>query len=65
MTDILHLPAQRAQRSLYTTIFQYLQDPLVVDLVEDRAVDLVGFEGDPVEHWQTELGLDGLLDLHG
>jgi len=42
----------------------YLQDPFVVYFVEDRPVDLVGFEGDPVEHWHAELGLDWLLDFH-
>lgn len=42
----------------------YLEDTLVVDLVEDGAVDLVGLQGHPVEHGHAELGLDGLLDLH-
>lgn len=42
----------------------YLQDPFVIYLVEDRPVDLVGFEGDPVEHRHAELGLDRLLDFH-
>lgn len=43
---------------------QYLEDALVVDLVEHRAVDLVGFQRHPVEDGHAELGLDGLLDLH-
>lgn len=43
---------------------QYLEDALVVDLVEDGAVDLVGLQGHPVEDGHAELGLDGLLDLH-
>lgn len=42
----------------------HLEDALVVDLVEDGAVDLVGLQGHPVEHRHAELGLDGLLDLH-
>lgn len=39
----------------------YLQDSLIVDLVENSAVDLVGFECGPVEHRQAKFGLDGLL----
>lgn len=42
----------------------HLEDALVVDLVEDGAVDLVGLQRHPVEHGHAELGLDGLLDLH-
>lgn len=42
----------------------YLQDPFVIYFVEDCPIDLVGFEGDPVEHWHAELGLDRLLDFH-
>lgn len=42
----------------------YLQDPFVIYFVEDCPIDLVGFEGDPVEHRHAELGLDRLLDFH-
>lgn len=45
--------------------FPYLQDALVVNLIEDGAVDLVGFKGNPVEHRHPELSLDGLLNLNG
>ena len=40
----------------------YLQDTLVVDLVEDGAVDLIGLQRRPVEDWQSELGFDWLLN---
>lgn len=42
----------------------YLQYPLIIDLIEDGAVDLVRFQGDPVEDGHAELCLDGLLDLN-
>lgn len=40
----------------------YLQHSLVINVTEDRAIDLIGLQGSPVEHGQAELGLDGLLD---
>lgn len=43
----------------------HLQDPLVVDLVEDGAVDLVGLQRHPVEDGHPELCLDWLLDFNG
>lgn len=42
----------------------HLQDPLVVDFVEDGAVDLVGLERHPVEDGHPELCLDWLLDFN-
>ena len=42
----------------------YLEYPLVIDLIEDRPVDLVWFQGDPVKDGHTELCLDGFLDLN-
>lgn len=42
----------------------YLEDPLVINLVEDCAVDLVRFQGHPVEDGHPELCLDGFLDLN-
>lgn len=43
----------------------HLQHSLIIDLVEDGAVDLVGFQCCPVEDGQTELRLYGLLDADG
>lgn len=40
----------------------HLQHSLIIDLVEDSAVDLIGLQRRPVEHGQAEFGLDGLLD---
>lgn len=40
----------------------HLQHSLIIDLIEDGAVDLIGLQRRPVEHRQAELGLDGLLD---
>lgn len=40
----------------------YLQHALIVNLVEDCAVDLIGLQSRPVKYRQAELGLDGLLD---
>lgn len=42
----------------------HLQDPLIVNLVEDGAVDLVWFERYPVEDGHPELCLDWLLDFN-
>lgn len=42
----------------------YLEYPLVIDLIEDSPVDLVWFEGYPVEDGHTELCLDRFLDLN-
>ena len=44
--------------------FLYLEDLLVVQVVEHGAVDLAGLQGHPVEDRHPELGLDRLLDLH-
>jgi len=68
--DCCHLPLQtppcqgQKREAEGTEQHSYLQDPLVIYFVEDRPVDLVGFEGDPVEHRHAELGLDRLLDFH-
>lgn len=43
----------------------HLQHSLIVDLVEDGAVDLIGLQCRPVKHGEAELGLDGLLDSNG
>lgn len=40
----------------------HLQHTFIVNLVEDRAIDLIGLQGRPVEHRQAEFGLDRLLD---
>ena len=42
----------------------YPQDGLVINVIEDCPVDLTRLQGDPVQHWQPELGLDRLLYLH-
>lgn len=42
----------------------HLQDSLVVDVVKDSPVDLVWFEGNPVEDGHSEFCLDGFLDLY-
>lgn len=42
----------------------HLQYFFVIDLVEHSAVDLIGLQRHPVKHRQTELSLDGFLDLH-
>ena len=44
--------------------FLYLEDLLIVQVVEHGAVDLAGLQGHPVEDRHPELGLDRLLDLH-
>lgn len=41
----------------------HLQDGLVIHVIEDCAIDLAGFQCHPVQHWHSELGLDGLLDF--
>lgn len=46
-------------------LFYYLQDCLIVDVVEDSPVDLTWLQGNPVQHRHPKLGLDWLLDLHG
>lgn len=43
---------------------KHLQDPFIINLIEDSAIDLIGFQSHPVEHWHPELGLDWLLNLH-
>lgn len=40
----------------------YLQHTLIINFIEDRAIDLIGLQGCPVKHRQAELGLDWLLD---
>lgn len=58
--------SQRRDSDIYraTATDSYLQYPLVVDLVKDGPVDLVGFQGYPVEDGHTELSLDWFLDLN-
>lgn len=42
----------------------YLENGLIVHVVENSPVDLTGLQGDPVQHRHPELGLDRLLYLH-
>lgn len=57
-------PARRVGGETFE-ISAHLEYPLVIDLVEDGPVDLVGFQGHPVEDGHAELGFDGFLDLNG
>lgn len=43
----------------------YLQYPLIINLVEDGAIDLVGLQCHPVKYRHAELGFDWLLNFHG
>lgn len=59
------LPRSAAEHApVYKQGDRYLQDPLIIDLIEDSAVDLIGLQGNPVEHWHSELRLDWLLNFH-
>lgn len=40
----------------------HLQHTLIINLIENGAVDLVGLQSRPVKNRQAELGLDWLLD---
>lgn len=42
----------------------HLQNLLIVELCEDGACNLIGFQGHPVQEWHPELSLDGFLGLH-
>lgn len=42
----------------------YLQDGLIVDIIEDGSVDLTWLQCNPIQHWHSELGLNWFLDLH-
>lgn len=42
----------------------YLQDGLIINVIEDGPVDLTWLQGNPVQHWHPELGLDWFLYLH-
>lgn len=44
---------------------KYLQDPLVVDFIEDSSVNLIGFQSHPIKHWHSELGFDWLFNFDG
>lgn len=50
---------------MYNSADKYLQDPLIVDFIEDSAVDLIWFQSHPIEHWHAELGFDWLFNFHG
>lgn len=43
----------------------HLKHTLIIDLVEDGAIDLVGFQCSPVEDRKAELGFYGFLDAYG
>lgn len=42
----------------------YLQNPFIVNLVKDSAIDLIRFQSNPVKYRHPKLGLDWLFNFH-
>lgn len=49
---------------VYITL-THLEHTLIIDLAEDGAIDLVGFQCSPVEDREAELGFYGFLNAYG
>lgn len=42
----------------------YLQNPFIINLIKDSAIDLIRFQSHPVKDRHPELSLDWLFNLH-
>lgn len=61
---LIYKPSEVKSVASVTLVPTHLEHLLVIELREDSACDLAGFQRHPVKQWHPELGLDGFLGFH-